>query len=225
MLDSSFVTADASCSAFTNHGSNLFVTRYLLRRCHVRVTVSLDSSSRRWHGICSCRQAFALWVIRRPWPSTAVTRHRQPQVTGPTVIPIINRDALHVYSSEHKTNSLVFSTSYAQPAFFPHPCAFDSASSPLPIMVQRSQSHSLTQGQLDAISIIERVNSVLSLFGSLFIIVTFCFSKAFHKPINRLVFYATFGNMLTNVGTLMSRSHNSEPDSIGCQFQAFLIQM
>ncbi|KAL2211883.1 G-protein coupled receptor [Sarocladium strictum] len=87
------------------------------------------------------------------------------------------------------------------------------------------QTTSLTQGQLEAISIIERVNSVLSLLGSLFIIVTFCFSKAFHKPINRLVFYATFGNMLTNVGTLMSRSYNSEPNSVGCQFQSFLIQM
>lgn len=83
----------------------------------------------------------------------------------------------------------------------------------------------LTQGQLEAISIIERVNSVLSLIGSLFIIVTFCFSRAFHKPINRLVFYASFGNMLTNVGTLMSRSYNGTPGSVGCQFQAFLIQM
>jgi hypothetical protein len=31
--------------------------------------------------------------------------------------------------------------------------------------------------------------------------------------------------MLTNVGTLMSRSYNSEPNSVGCQFQSFLIQM
>jgi hypothetical protein len=50
-------------------------------------------------------------------------------------------------------------------------------------------------------------------------------SKTFHKPINRLVFYASFGNMLTNVGTLMSRHYLGSPYSVGCQFQAFLIQM
>ncbi|KAM0334598.1 hypothetical protein ACHAPQ_005089 [Fusarium lateritium] len=30
---------------------------------------------------------------------------------------------------------------------------------------------------------------------------------------------------MTNVGTLMSRSYTGSPDSVGCQFQAFLIQM
>lgn len=83
----------------------------------------------------------------------------------------------------------------------------------------------LTPSQLTAISVIERTCSVFSLLGCLFIIVTFCCSRSFHKPINRLVFYASFGNMLTNVGTLMSRTYLSSPDSVGCQFQAFLIQM
>ncbi|OAA66169.1 GPCR, family 2-like protein [Cordyceps fumosorosea ARSEF 2679] len=83
----------------------------------------------------------------------------------------------------------------------------------------------LTAGQLDAISIIERACSVFSLLGCLFTIVTFCSSSAFHKPINRLVFYASFGNMMTNVGTLMSRSYLTDILSAGCQFQAFLIQM
>ncbi|KAI0377452.1 family A G protein-coupled receptor-like protein [Hypomontagnella monticulosa] len=83
----------------------------------------------------------------------------------------------------------------------------------------------LTPGQLEAISVIERVGSVFSLLGSLFVIFTFTFSKAFHKPINRLVFYASFGNMMTNVGTLMSRRYVAEIDSFGCQFQGFLIQM
>jgi hypothetical protein len=79
--------------------------------------------------------------------------------------------------------------------------------------------------RLNTLTIIERVCSVLSLLGCLFTIITFCSSKAFHKPINRLVFYATFGNMMTNVGTLMSRSYILAPDSFGCQFQGFLIQM
>ncbi len=83
----------------------------------------------------------------------------------------------------------------------------------------------LTDAQLDALSVIERVCSVFSLLGCIFIIGSFCASKAFHKPINRLVFYASFGNMMTNVGTLMAREYVSMPNSVGCQFQSFLIQM
>lgn len=45
--------------------------------------------------------------------------------------------------------------------------------------------------QLDVFNVIERTCSVLSLVGCIFIIVTFCVSDAFHKPINRLVFYAS----------------------------------
>lgn len=82
----------------------------------------------------------------------------------------------------------------------------------------------LTEDQLQAISAIERCCSVLSLLGCLFTIITFCMSSAFHKPINRLVFYASFGNMMTNVGTLMSRAYLGDILSAGCQFQAFLIQ-
>lgn len=79
--------------------------------------------------------------------------------------------------------------------------------------------------QLDALSIIERVCSVFSLLGCVFVIATFIFNKAFHKPINRLVFYASFGNMITNVATLMARSYVSDALGVGCQLQAFLIQM
>lgn len=83
----------------------------------------------------------------------------------------------------------------------------------------------LTQAQLLAITNIERACSILSIVGCIFVIVTFCFSNGFRKPINRLVFYATLGNMMTNVGTLMSRTYIESPSSVGCQFQAFLIQM
>ena len=83
----------------------------------------------------------------------------------------------------------------------------------------------LTESQLDAVVIIERTCSILSLLGCLFIIVTFCFSKSFHRPINRLVFYASFGNAMTNVATLISRSYLDRLNSAGCQFQGFLVQM
>ncbi|KOS17353.1 Cyclic AMP receptor-like protein A [Escovopsis weberi] len=83
----------------------------------------------------------------------------------------------------------------------------------------------LTDEQLRAVSNVERACSILSLAGCVFTIVTFSLSKSFRKPINRLVFYATFGNMMTNVGTLISRQYLPFPNSPGCQFQAFLIQM
>ncbi|KHO00941.1 G-protein coupled receptor [Metarhizium album ARSEF 1941] len=82
-----------------------------------------------------------------------------------------------------------------------------------------------TQSELEAISAVERACSVLSLLGCLFTIGTFSYSRSFHKPINRLVFYASFGNMLTNIGTLMSRSYLPHINSFGCQFQGFLIQL
>ncbi|KAI0515391.1 G-protein coupled receptor [Xylaria bambusicola] len=81
-----------------------------------------------------------------------------------------------------------------------------------------------SQGALRAITIIERIGSVFSLLGCIFIIITFTTSSAFRKPINRLVFYASFGNMAVNVGTLIARSYVEDENSTGCQVQAFLIQ-
>nr|CEG04364.1 unnamed protein product [Fusarium clavum] len=75
-----------------------------------------------------------------------------------------------------------------------------------------------------AISAIERTCSIPSLLGSLFIIITFCSSKLFHKPISRMLFYASFGNMMSNVATLMSQDYTKQPNSAGCQTQAFLIE-
>ncbi|KAI0201030.1 hypothetical protein F4808DRAFT_426367 [Astrocystis sublimbata] len=79
-------------------------------------------------------------------------------------------------------------------------------------------------GVLRAITIIERIGSVLSLIGCLFIIITYLGSSAFRKPINRLIFYASFGNIVVNVGTLIARAYVDQQDSAGCQLQAFLIQ-
>ncbi|KAM0298260.1 hypothetical protein HYE67_001300 [Fusarium culmorum] len=75
-----------------------------------------------------------------------------------------------------------------------------------------------------AISAIERACSIPSLLGSLFIIATYCSSKLFHKPISRMLFYASFGNMMCNVATLISNSFVDHPNSAGCQTQAFLIE-
>lgn len=84
---------------------------------------------------------------------------------------------------------------------------------------------SLSEQQLYAISVTERVCSAISLMGTAIIVISFLGSSSFRKPINRLVFYASWGNMMTNVATLISQSGlSSGTDSFPCQLQAFLIQ-
>jgi len=84
----------------------------------------------------------------------------------------------------------------------------------------------ITEEDAEAIIAIERVGSVFSLLGCLFVLVTFSCSSAFRlRAINRMVFFATFGNMFTNVATLMTRTYTPYVDSFGCQLQAFLIQV
>jgi len=66
----------------------------------------------------------------------------------------------------------------------------------------------------------------VSLVGIAFVISTFLFSKSFNKPINRLIFFASFGNMGSNIAALIADAGplagNNAPL---CQFQAFLVQM
>ena len=83
-----------------------------------------------------------------------------------------------------------------------------------------------TQAQIHAIEVTARTTSVLSLLGCSFIIATFLLSPAFHKPINRLVFYASFGNIVTNIATLISVSGvEAGINAPLCQAQGFIIQM
>jgi len=83
-----------------------------------------------------------------------------------------------------------------------------------------------TTVQLNALQITERVVSSFSILGSLFVISTFLASSTFHTPINRLIFYASWGNMATSVATLISRSGiEAGVNAPLCQFQAFVIQM
>ena len=92
-------------------------------------------------------------------------------------------------------------------------------------LTARMTPEELTQADLDNFVTVERVCSTLSLLGCLFIAITFIGSKAFHKPINRLVFFASMGNVFTNVATIISRSALTDVNGGLCQFQAFLIQM
>lgn len=83
----------------------------------------------------------------------------------------------------------------------------------------------LSDKQLENFSTIERIASSFSLVGICFILVTYGTSTTFHKPINRLVFFASLGNTFTNIATLISRDALVHSEGSLCQFQGFLIQM
>lgn len=89
-------------------------------------------------------------------------------------------------------------------------------------------SSSFSDGQYRAIEVATRATSVLSLLGSFFILGTFLACPYFRKPINRLIFYATFGNILVNIATLISTSALPLPGALKisqlCEFQGVLIQ-
>ncbi|KAJ5199498.1 hypothetical protein N7472_004702 [Penicillium cf. griseofulvum] len=83
----------------------------------------------------------------------------------------------------------------------------------------------LSERQILAISVTERVCSTISLVGTFVIVATFIWSPTFRKPINRLVFYASWGNIMANIATIISADGiHSGADSSLCQFQGFLIQ-
>ena len=85
---------------------------------------------------------------------------------------------------------------------------------------------SLTPRQEEILEITERVCSVVSVLGCSFIFLTFLASPNFRRPINRLVFYASWGNLLCNVATLISLAGvKLGQNSALCQIQAFLIQL
>ncbi|KAL4801567.1 Nnf1-domain-containing protein [Aspergillus unguis] len=84
---------------------------------------------------------------------------------------------------------------------------------------------SLSVGQLFAISATERTCSTISLAATSIVAISFLSSAAFRKPINRFIFYASFGNIMANVATLISQSGiKAGTNSNLCQIQAFFIQ-
>lgn len=79
---------------------------------------------------------------------------------------------------------------------------------------------------MPALETIERIASCFSLVGTLMIFVTFASSSDFRKPINRLIFYASWGNTLCSIASMISQSGiRAGQRSPLCQFQGFLIQM
>lgn len=87
------------------------------------------------------------------------------------------------------------------------------------------RASAITSETLFNLHTIERVNSVISVVGCLFILITFRFCKAFDRPINRLIAFASAGNLMTNVATIMAGASLDKEDDFLCQAQGFLIQM
>lgn len=77
-----------------------------------------------------------------------------------------------------------------------------------------------------AIAGIARATASFSAFASILVITSFLLSKRFHNPTNRLVFYAAWGNLLADVGAMISTAGPLQGDdkSSLCQGQAFLVQ-
>ena len=92
--------------------------------------------------------------------------------------------------------------------------------------LNETQAMLLTEPQTRAIVLTERVASVVSIVGIFFILGTYLFSSSFDKPINRLIFFATWGNLGATVAALISEDGpKAGKTSSLCQFQAFLVQM
>ena len=104
----------------------------------------------------------------------------------------------------------------------------DADAPPPPGLQPRGIDHdtmALSEQQILAISATERVCSTISLVGTFVIVATFIWSPLFRKPINRLVFYASWGNIMANIATIISADGiHIGVDSSLCQFQGFLIQ-
>lgn len=84
----------------------------------------------------------------------------------------------------------------------------------------------LTADQFRALLVTERVNSIISIVSILFIVITYIFVPGFNKPINRLIFFASFGNLGSSVAALISEvGPTAGASSAICKFQAFLVQM
>jgi hypothetical protein len=80
--------------------------------------------------------------------------------------------------------------------------------------------------QVNALEAVERSMSVFSIIGCLFIITTFTLCDDLkRKAFNRLLFFASFGNIFSNVATLIATSGVKAGDHAGlCKVQATLIQ-
>lgn len=84
---------------------------------------------------------------------------------------------------------------------------------------------SLSQKQLHVISLAERAGGAASVVGSLLIIITYSTIAEFRKPVRKMIFYATLGNVFSSAACLISNAGvQAGSESAICQLQAFFVQ-
>ena len=72
----------------------------------------------------------------------------------------------------------------------------------------------------------ERIGAVLSIFAIAFIVLTYSLASGFCKPINRLIFYTSWGNLGVCLVALISENGpEAGQNSPLCQIQGFLVQV
>ncbi|KMU84563.1 hypothetical protein CIHG_02347 [Coccidioides immitis H538.4] len=83
----------------------------------------------------------------------------------------------------------------------------------------------LSLSQLLSLQAAVRATASVSLLACLLVITSYAFSTLFHTPLNRLIFYATWGNLLAHVAELIAWSGpRAGITSSLCKFQAFFIE-
>ncbi len=93
-------------------------------------------------------------------------------------------------------------------------------------MLQLRGEAALDAGQLQTLTIVTRVASILSALGVITIITTYCISKHFRNPMHRLIVINAFYNAFDVTCTMISTSGPAAGNkSALCQFQGFLNQM
>ena len=95
-----------------------------------------------------------------------------------------------------------------------------------PMATAAATSSGITMDQMHVVEIVERTMSPISILGSLFVLISFLTCPSLNqKLVNRLIFYASWGNLMSNVATLISVSGLRAGVKSGlCQAQGFLIQ-
>jgi len=102
----------------------------------------------------------------------------------------------------------------------------DAVAKPLANVTATASQLGITMEEMDVLEAVELSMSLISVLAALLVMISFltCLSLN-QKSVNRLIFYASIGNIITNVATLISVSGLKAGVRSGlCQAQGFLIQ-
>jgi hypothetical protein len=104
--------------------------------------------------------------------------------------------------------------------------ARDAVAKPFANVTTTDSPLRFTMEEMDVVKVVELTVSPISFLGSLFVLISFLTCQSLNqKSVNRLIFYASIGNMISNVATFISVYGLKAGVTSGlCQTQGFLIQ-